>query len=85
MFFILIILDDLSSNIVCNGSTLSILTEKNAHKSNKSLGYYENYLCSLKKTLKIIDYLNENDPKPEQSLTKYARSFFTTENPRSRV
>ena len=39
-----------------------IITEKNAHRSNKSLGYYENYLCSLKKTLKIIDYLNDNDP-----------------------
>lgn len=36
---------------------------KNVNLANKDIGYYKNYLCSLKKVKKIIKYLNKYDPE----------------------
>ncbi len=40
----------------------NIVTEKNAHQAGNNIGYYENYICALKKTLEIISYLDKHDP-----------------------
>ena len=38
-----------------------IITTFNTNKVDISKGYFENYLCSLKKTLQFIKYLEQND------------------------
>ena len=38
-----------------------IITTYNTNKVDTSRGYFENYLCSLKKTLQFIKYLEQND------------------------
>ena len=38
-----------------------IITTYNTNKVDISRGYFENYLCSLKKTLQFIKYLEQND------------------------
>lgn len=39
-----------------------VITSKNTNQAEKSYGYYENYLCALKKTLEIINYIDKHDP-----------------------
>ena len=39
-----------------------VITTRNTNQIEKSFGYYENYLCALKKTLKIISYIDKHDP-----------------------